>query len=82
MEFHTYYSNPKIIESIISKALSPDKFNICYKIVSRAITKRLRPIMFDVINKKQSAFVPGRLITDSVVIGFECMHWIRNNTKN
>lgn len=50
--------------------------------MSRAITNRLKPIMSTVINNNQSAFVPGRLITDNVIVGFECMHWIRSNTKN
>lgn len=35
-----------------------------------------------VVNHNQSAFVPGCLVTDSVIIGFECMHWIRCNTSN
>ncbi|XP_073057409.1 uncharacterized protein [Primulina eburnea] len=56
--------------------------NTCYKIISRVITNRLRPILAVAIDQHQSAFVPGRLITDNVIVGFECMHWIRNNKKS
>lgn len=35
--------------------------------------------MDNVIDDNQSAFVPGRLITDNILIGFECMHWLRNS---
>ena len=35
--------------------------------------------MDDIIGDQQSAFVPGRLITYNVLLGFEAMHWIRNH---
>lgn len=58
--------------------------NTCYKIVARAITNRFRPIMAQIIDSFQIAFIPGRLIFDNVVVGFECMHWIqkKRNAKN
>lgn len=65
--------------------LSPKDFrpiSLCYKIIARAITNRLRPILAKAIDHHQSEFVPGRLITDNVILGFECMHWIRHNKKN
>ncbi|KAL5573954.1 hypothetical protein UlMin_023551 [Ulmus minor] len=53
---------------------------VLYKIVSRSITNRFKLILDDVIGDPQSAFVPGRLITDNVILGFEAMHWIRQHT--
>lgn len=48
--------------------------NVSYKIVARAITNRLRSVLDKIIDPCQSAFVPGRLITDNILIGFEVMH--------
>lgn len=45
------------------------------------ITNRFRPILDKVIYSFQSVFIPRRLIIDNVVVGFECMHWIRNNRR-
>lgn len=32
-----------------------------------------------VIDSTQSALIPGRLITNNILIGFECMNWLRNS---
>lgn len=56
--------------------------NMCYKMVSRAITNRFRPILDQIIDSFQSAFIPRRLIMDNAIVSFECMHWIHNNRKN
>ncbi|KAK6150708.1 hypothetical protein DH2020_015640 [Rehmannia glutinosa] len=53
--------------------------DVLYRIVARAITNRLRLILHEVVDEFQSAFIPGRLITDNVILGFECMHWIQNH---
>ncbi|KAL5543498.1 hypothetical protein UlMin_007282 [Ulmus minor] len=53
--------------------------NVIYKIVSKAITNRFRLILDDVIGDPQSAFVPSRLITDNILLGFETMYWIRQH---
>ncbi|KAL5580419.1 hypothetical protein UlMin_012861 [Ulmus minor] len=53
--------------------------NVVYKLVSRTITNRFSRILDEVIGDQQSAFVPGRLITDNVLLGFETMHWLRQH---
>ncbi len=48
--------------------------NVIYKVVSKCLVKRLRPILDDIISPAQSAFVPGRMITDNALLAFECIH--------
>lgn len=52
--------------------------NVSYKIVAKAITNRMSVIMDKIVDHNQSAFVPGKLITDNILIAFECMRWLRN----
>jgi hypothetical protein len=43
--------------------------NVTYKVVSKVLAGRLRRILDEVINPAQSAFVPGRLISDNILVG-------------
>lgn len=44
--------------------------DVSYKIIARAITNRFRATLGDCVNPHQSAFIPGRCITDNVLLGF------------
>lgn len=42
--------------------------NVSYKIITKVIIKRLKPILPILILNTQASFVPGRQITDNIVI--------------
>jgi exonuclease III len=52
--------------------------NVIYKVISKCLVNRLRPILDEIISETQSAFIPGRLITDNAIIAFECFHKIQH----
>ena len=53
--------------------------NVIYRIVAKTIANRLKQILHLIIAPTQSAFVPNRLITDNIIIGYECLHKIRSS---
>ena len=50
--------------------------NVIYKVISKCLVNRLRPLLDDIISLEQSTFIPGRMITDNAIIAFECFHKI------
>jgi hypothetical protein len=49
--------------------------NVLYKIVAKVLANLLLP---DIISPNQSDFVPGRLISDNILIAYEVAHYLRN----
>lgn len=54
-------------------------YNVCYKIIARTISNRLKEVLGKIIDPYQSAFIPRRVITDNIIIGYECVNWLRNS---
>lgn len=45
--------------------------NVSYKILTKILVKRLKPLLTKCISKNQGAFAPGRAIQDNVLIAHE-----------
>lgn len=71
---------------VVPKVLHPETLSqfrpislcmVIYKLITKIIVNRLKPVLTDLIAHFQSSFVPGRQITDNVVVVQEVIHTMR-----
>ncbi|XP_020412737.1 uncharacterized protein LOC109947231 [Prunus persica] len=66
---------PKIINPQSMLQFRPISLcNTLYKVVSKIIVGRLRPLMCKLVSPNQVSFVPGRQISDNIFIAQEVLH--------
>ena len=78
---HTYIALiPKVQKPRKANEFRPVSLcNVIYRIIAKTMANRLKHILNDNISPTQGAFVPNRLITDNIIIGYECLNKIRQS---
>ncbi|XP_074289523.1 uncharacterized protein LOC141614678 [Silene latifolia] len=84
-ESHRIVNSTHIV--LFPKKKAPDKFidyrpislcNVLYKLVAKVLANRLKQFLGSLDSENQSAFTPGRLISDNILIAFDMFHYMKN----
>lgn len=70
---------PKVDAPQSAKEFRPISLcNVAYKLVTKVMVQRLKIVLPRLISPTQCSYVPGRQITDNIVIFQEVLHSMRN----
>lgn len=56
--------------------------NVSYKVVTKAITNWVKPLLSEIILDLQLTFVAERSNTDNAIISHECLHFLKSKRKD
>ena len=69
------------------KAMTPDRFrpialcNVVYKIISKVISNRLKPLLPTIVFEEQTGYVEGRKILNKIIQSHEVVHPLKRNNQ-
>jgi len=91
--FQTGYFDPIVYDTLISlipKVEPPNTYkdfrpislcNFVYKIITKVLVHRIRPVLDTIIGPYQSSFLPGRGTFENAIVLQEIIHFIRKSKK-
>ena len=73
---------PKILNPTCLKNFRPIRLcSVIYKMISKILANRLKPVLDICISNTQSAFIPDRQILDNMILAHEYMHYLKNKRQ-
>ena len=71
---------PKTRDKILIKNWRPiTLLNLSYKILAKALARRITPLVSRFISQTQTRFIQGRYILENLITSWEAMHWAKEN---
>lgn len=50
-----------------------------YRVISKILSRRLKPVLQEIVSETQSTFVPDRAISDNVLITHEVLYYLKTS---